>query len=240
MSRPVLILQHMSTDGPAALGTWLHEEGIAVDLRDTEAGDDFPDCIGKYRALAVLGGEMSANDPLPSLRQAESLIRQAVDTGIPVIGHCLGGQLMAKALGARVGPSPASEIGWHDIDLLDTPATRDWFGDGLTHVGHVRVFQWHHEAFTLPAGAIRLAGSRACPNQAFSLGPHLAMQFHVELDADKLWCWTADNVPEDLAALKTQSTELAYAQMRAEAMELLPVQIRLARRLYARWMTGAN
>lgn len=128
--KPVLVLQHLSTDGPGYLATWLREQGIAYDVRDTQAGQAYPEHIDGYRALAVLGGEMSANDELPSLRQAERLILEAMDRDIPVIGHCLGGQLMARALGASVHASPAPEIGWQAIRSASTPMARDWLGDG--------------------------------------------------------------------------------------------------------------
>ena len=97
--KPVLILQHLSGDGPGYLGAWLARQGVAFEVRNTEAGDDYPARIDGYAGLAVLGGAMSANDDLPSLRRAEDLIRQAMQQDRPVIGHCLGGQLMARALG---------------------------------------------------------------------------------------------------------------------------------------------
>jgi len=154
--KPVLILQHLSGDGPAYLGTWLQRQGLPFELRNTEAGQDFPEHMDGHSALAILGGEMSANDPLPSLRRAELLILDAMARGRPVIGHCLGGQLMARALGARIQRSPQPEVGWHAIELFDTPQTRDWFGDA----GSATVFQWHEEAFELPPGAVGLAGGK--------------------------------------------------------------------------------
>jgi GMP synthase-like glutamine amidotransferase len=137
----------------------------------------------------VLGGEMSANDPLPSLRQAEDLIRQAMAAGKPVIGHCLGGQLMARALGARVGDSPAPEVGWQALDIVDSDLARAWFGQRR----RATVFQWHFEAFELPPGATLLAASAACPHQAFAIGPHLGMQFHIEVDAEKVLHWSGEH-----------------------------------------------
>ena len=98
-----------------------------------------------------------------------------------MIGHCLGGQLMARALGVRVVDSPAPEVGWQPLSVADSDAARDWFGP----VRQTTVFQWHYEAFELPPGAQRLASSDACPNQAFAMGPHLGMQFHIEVDVAK-------------------------------------------------------
>lgn len=232
----VLILQHLVDDGPAYLGDWLAGEGVPVDLRCTEAGDPFPGTLGHARALAVLGGAMSANDELHTLRQAERLILEAIDRGIPVIGHCLGGQLMARALGARVMPSDAPEIGWLPITRLDSPVAADWFGpDPLP-----QVFQWHYEAFTLPEGAQPLATSPTCPVQAFALGPHLAMQFHVEQDAAKLARWTQVHEDEYPQAQRDHpATVHGPAAMLAEAPQRLAAQQRLAARLYQRWLSGA-
>lgn len=234
--KPVLILQHLVDDGPAYLGQWLAEEGIPADLRCTEAGVAFPSTLGDVRALAVLGGAMSANDDLPSLRQAERLILEAMGRGIPVIGHCLGGQLMARALGGRVGPSKAPEIGWQSIEKLGVPSADDWFGNEPLP----QVFHWHYEAFTLPAQAVPLATSPACAVQAFALGPHLAMQFHVEQDAIKLARWTQVHEGEyPQAQLDHPATVQGPAAMLADAPRRLAEQQRLAARLYRRWLTGA-
>ena len=233
--KPVLILQHLVDDGPAYLGQWLADEGVPVDVRCTEAGDAYPSVLRDVRALAVLGGAMSANDDLASLRQAEWLILQAIDRGIPVIGHCLGGQLMARALGGRVGPSTAPEIGWLPVQRLDGPAADDWFGPEPLP----RLFQWHYEAFTLPDGAQALATSAACPVQAFAFGPHLAMQFHVEQDAAKLERWTQVHEGEYPQAQRDHhATVQGPAAMLAEAPRRLAEQQRLAGRLYRRWLSG--
>jgi GMP synthase (glutamine-hydrolysing) len=233
----VLILQHLVDDGPAYLGEWLAAEGVTVDLRCTEAGDPFPATLGSTRALAVLGGAMSANDELPSLRQAERLILEAMDRGIPVIGHCLGGQLMARALGARVLPSGAPEIGWLPITRLDNAAAEDWFGPEALP----EVFHWHYEAFTLPEGAQPLATSPACAVQAFALGPHLAMQFHVEQDAAKLARWTQVHEGEYPQAQRDHpATVQGPTAMLAEAPQRLAAQQRLAARIYRRWLSGGR
>ncbi|MBZ8139986.1 GMP synthase [Rubrivivax gelatinosus] len=230
--KPVLILQHLSSDGPAYLARWLHERGIAFELRDAQAGDPFPSSIEDYAALAVLGGEMSANDPLSALRQGERLILEAMGLGLPVIGHCLGGQLMARALGARVVGSPQPEIGWQPLTVVDTPAAQAWFGSA----GEFTVFQWHYEAFELPPGAQALAGSAACPQQAFTIGPHLALQFHVEIDAEKLERWSHDHGERLQSVLGRYPSVQDGAAMRREAVRCLPRQQALADRLYQRWL----
>ncbi len=224
--QPVLILQHLTRDDPAYLGTWLERAGVAHDIRNTEAGDSFPATLEGYRALAILGGSMGANDDLPSLRQAEALVRQGVACGIPVIGHCLGGQLMARALGAEVCGSPEAEIGWQP--LLWRESAAEWFGPRPPDV----VMQWHVDAFSLPAGAVALATSDACPVQAFALGPHLAMQFHLEIDAVKAERWLHD--PREAEGRTVQDV----AALRAGTGRHLAAQQALADHVYSRWLSG--
>lgn len=235
--KPILVLQHLIDDGPAHLAAWLRQHGLPVDLRCTELGESFPGNLAGHSALAILGGAMSANDDMPSLRQAEALVRQGMASGKPVIGHCLGGQLMARAMGARIGPSPAPEVGWQPMQCKPVAQARDWLGEAAG----ATVFQWHYECFDLPKGAVALAGSAACPVQAFAVGPHLAMQFHVEIDEFKLGRWAthldAGYAPARLSHPRSvQSVEA----MLEDAGRHWPAHRALADRVYSRWLAGAG
>lgn len=190
--KPVLILQHQLPENAAYLITWLERHGIQYEVVNAGAGESFPESIEPYSALAVMGGGMSANDQLLSNRQAEILILQSVILNRPVIGHCLGGQLMSRALGAVISASPQPEIGWQPIAYESTDLVREWFGDAPTDT----VIQWHYESFGIPQGATRLAGSPACPNQAWAMGPHLAMQFHIEINENKIDSWVNEDDPK--------------------------------------------
>jgi len=187
--KPVLILQHQLPENAAYLTTWLERHRIDYIVFNAGAGEEFPTTIEPYAALAVMGGGMSANDPLLSNRQAEILILQAMRLDRPVIGHCLGGQLMSRALGAAVTASPRPEIGWQPIQYENLAVAREWFGDDPTNT----VAQWHYESFSIPTGAVRVATSDACPNQAWAMGPHLAMQFHIEITETKMQSWVAED-----------------------------------------------
>ena len=187
--RPVAILQHQLPENAAYLTTWLERHRVDYVIFNAGADEEFPTSIEPYAALAVMGGGISANDALLSNRQAEILILQAMRLDRPVIGHCLGGQLMSRALGAAVTASPQPEIGWQPIQYENLDVAREWFGDAPTNT----VAHWHYESFSIPAGAVRVATSDACPNQAWAMGPHLAMQFHIEITETKMQSWVAED-----------------------------------------------
>lgn len=235
--KPILVLQNMHSDSPGYLGTWLREQGLPFEVRNAAAQDPWPDSMAGHAGLAVLGGAMSANDPLPFLRATEGLILDAMQRGRPVIGHCLGGQLMARALGVRVQASVAPEIGWQDIEIVDDPLAGLWLGPP----GRATVMQWHYEAFELPPGATALARSPACPCQAFAIGPHLAMQFHIEIDPGKVQAWTREGDPlwDDARAHHPESVQ-DLATLCEQASAVMPEHHALARRIYSRWAQGLN
>ena len=230
--KPVLILQHQTPERAAYLKTWLEQHNISYEIRNANAGEEFPQSIEPYAALAVMGGGMSANDPLLSNRQAEILILQAIRLNRPVVGHCLGGQLMTRALGGTIGTSPQPEIGWQPIEYIDHPLTKEWFGDTPTDT----VIQWHYESFNIPNGAIRLAGSPACPNQAWAYGKHLAMQFHIEINEAKIDSWVKD----DDAQWADARTKYDSVQDKIAMLSGIPFHLQqhqaTADRIYTNWL----
>lgn len=230
--KPVLILQHQLPENAAYLTTWLQRQGVLHQVINAGAGEEFPATIEPYSALAVMGGGMSANDPLLSNRQAEILILQAIHRDRPVIGHCLGGQLMARALGATVQASPKPEIGWQPIEYEDHPLVAEWFGEAPTDT----VIQWHYESFGIPDGAVRLAGSPACPNQAWAYGPHLAMQFHIEINEAKIDSWVHEDDPKWADARQQYDSVQDKINILNGIPFHLPQHQATADRIYTNWL----
>lgn len=188
-----------------------------------------------------MGGPMSVNDPLPWIAPLCALIRDAVRADIPVLGHCLGGQLLSHALGGEITPSPNKEIGWGDALAEDNDSARHWLGDWLaTSGGRTDVFQWHGETFSLPPGAQRILTNAYCPNQMFARGPHLAMQCHVEVSVEMIGQWCA-SWPDEVAGLDPlPATVQTPSAMVASAAQRLPAMRRLADQLYAVWIEGLD
>ncbi len=173
---------------------------------------------------------MSANDDLMWIPDVLGLVRHAIGADVPVLGHCLGSQLMARALGGTVSPNSVKEIGWGHVGVADNDAARHWFGD----LREFESFHWHGETFTIPPGATRLASSAHCANQAFSLGPHLAMQCHVEMTAEliRAWCRSAKR---DLDASQSSPGVQSADEMEERMDERLAALHEVADRLYDRW-----
>lgn len=177
--KPVLIIQHTRVGHPGAVLPLLEQLGVTWVLVSLPRGDKIPDDITPYGGLILMGGGMSANDDLDWIHTETCLIQQAYALGVPIAGHCLGSQIMSKALGAQVRKNAHKEIGWQPVNPTDSSQVQRWFGD-LPQAIHF--FQWHGDTFELPAGADRLLSSEACLNQAYVLDDkHIAMQFHLEM-----------------------------------------------------------
>jgi GMP synthase-like glutamine amidotransferase len=237
--KPVAIFRHYKTEGPGYFATFLDRHSIPWQLIAIDQGETVPASPDPYSGIALLGGPMSVNDPLPWIEPLCALLRAAIAKDIPVIGHCLGAQLMSKALGGHITPSPFKEIGWGSVHSENNASARRWLGDWpAANGGEASVFQWHGETFSLPAGAERLFRSPFCDNQMFALGPHLGMQCHVEMSAEMIeeWCaaWPAE--VEGLEPLP--ASVQTPAQMLKATPERLPGMRLLAEQLYTVWLGG--
>jgi GMP synthase-like glutamine amidotransferase len=187
----VFVFRHVPFEDLGLIRAPLEERGISIEYADLyRPGAPLPD-VTQAAALIFMGGPMSANDDLAYLRQELQLIAQAVERRQPVLGVCLGAQLIAKALGSKVYRNPVKEIGWFDIHLTEAAARDPLFaGIGPAET----VFHWHGETFDLPLGAERLAYSEACRNQAFRFGAGVyGLQFHLEVTPAMIEDWCAQD-----------------------------------------------
>jgi GMP synthase-like glutamine amidotransferase len=220
----VYAFRHIPCEHLGRIAPALESRGIAVEYLDMFEGAPVPERIGEAAGLIFMGGPMSANDDLPYLRAELALIEQAAKVGQPVLGVCLGAQLIAKALGARVYRDRVKEIGWYPVQW--TPAAaRDPLFTGLS--APETVFHWHGETFDLPPGAQWLARSEACAHQAFRVGANVyGLQFHLEVTPEMIEDWlTQDQNRQDVRELEAPIDPHANAPRLSE----------LATQVFTRW-----
>jgi GMP synthase-like glutamine amidotransferase len=232
---PLRIFRHRSCEGPGYLGTFLDRRRVAYELVCVDRGIPVPTDLDGASGLVFMGAAGSVNDPLDWIRQELELIGRAVARGVPVLGICFGAQLMSKALGGEVRPGPdGMEIGWHPVERADGPAAGEWL-DGLP--ASIEAFHWHAETFTLPAGAEPLLRSRCFANQGFALGPHLALQFHLEMTEPMIRAWISrygGDLDSDARCVQGEGSVTAGLEGRLAALH------RAADLIYGAWLRRAG
>ncbi|MCG6553650.1 MAG: type 1 glutamine amidotransferase [Candidatus Magnetominusculus sp. LBB02] len=203
----VLIIKNIDSEGPGTIEDYLKEKSISYKIVDI-ARELTPE-TGGADTLVIMGGPMSVNDSDDYLRKEEAIVRQFIDKGQRVLGICLGAQMIAKALGARVYKGPAPEIGWYSIAASEAGMADEAFSKlAVKATPYLTVFHWHGETFDLPEGAVRLASNTLYPNQAFRYGKTVyAFQFHIEVDREMVYDWMR-NEPLDMAKLKTETEQI--------------------------------
>jgi GMP synthase-like glutamine amidotransferase len=184
--RPVAVLRFSPTEGPGYFAEWLDAHAFAWTLVALDRDAAVPADPRAFAGIAMMGGPMSVNDDLPWIAPMCTLLRDAVAQGVPVLGHCLGGQLLAKALGAEVTKAAIPEIGWIDVQATNDGGASAWFGGRERFLS----FQWHYDAFALPAGARRVLTNGNNVNQAYTVdGRHIGFQCHIEMTTELVTSW---------------------------------------------------
>lgn len=207
-----LAVQHVAVEPPNLIAAALRAEGIGLDVVRSDRGEPVPVDLERFSAVVVMGGPMSVGDAgrLDHLRHEMRLVESALEHEIPVLGVCLGSQILAHVLGSRVAPSGFLELGWLPVSL-----TSDAAGDPLLGACPPRftALHWHGDAFDLPRGAVHLARSDRTAVQAFRHGRAWGFLFHLEADAAQL-DQMAHAFPEDVARGGSSPAALAEGARR--------------------------
>lgn len=200
MEKRALILQHTATEGPGILEVILRERGWRQKIVHLYKGDSIPRHLDTFCLAIIMGGPMSVHDEVvyPFLRKEKTFIRRAVGMGLPLLGICLGAQLIAWAMGAGVYRGAVKEIGWYKARLT-AEGGADPF---LAHFpADFVAFQWHEDTMYLPDGACHLVTSNRYYNQAFRLGEWTyALQFHLEMTREIIEAWLHESDEEFISS----------------------------------------
>ena len=235
MGSSLLVLQHIACEPPAAFEDELRSRGLDVVRVELDEGDALPDWRD-FPAIVVMGGPMGAYDESEHdwLAPEKRLLRDAVEDGVPVWGVCLGAQLLASALGARVYPGERPEVGVLPVELTPEAADDPVFAAAPASFP---ALQWHGDTFDLPEGATLLARSAAYPNQAFRVGASYGLQFHIEVPLSLATDW--GEVPAYAQSLESTLGPGALDDLLAAVAEQENVTVPLARSLFGLWLEQA-
>lgn len=229
MSR-VLVLQHIECEDLGGMEKSLEDNGIKYNYIPLYAGAKIPQKIEDYSGIIILGGPMNVYEEkkYPFLIEEDKLIKKALKKDLPILGICLGGQLIAKASGAKVLTGHRKEIGWFNVQLTEE-GTKDPLFSGLPK--KFKVFQWHSDTFNIPSNAKKLASSEIFPNQAFRLGKSYGIQFHIEVMDSTIYNW--------LEEYEKETEELEYVdpqKIRRDTRKHIKELYRLADKVYANFI----
>lgn len=232
----VLVLQHIACEPPGVYEDVLHAHGAELVRVEIDEGEQLPE-LRDFDGIVAMGGPMSVNDEAeqPWLVEEKRLIARAVQSGMPYWGVCLGVQLLASSLGARVYPGAEPEVGLLPV-LLTEAARVDPVFAGLPD--ELLTLQWHGDTFDLPAGAVLLAGSPLFPHQAFRVGSSAyGVQFHLEVSPELAREWAA--VPAYRESLERTHGPGALDRLIGELDENAEPMAAAARDMFGRWLSVA-
>ena len=231
--KPVLIFEHIESSNAGLFAQFLNDHDIPFTTVYPNQGDTVPDVhsLDNFSGLCFLGGTESVTAPTPAMLQEMTLIQAASDKGMPLIGHCLGGQLISRALGGTVEKHRVEEFGWSLLVAEDNKKSLEWL-PGLDN--NYYAMQWHSDTFSIPPQATPILSGKHCRNQAFVIDNILAMQFHIEIDPDTIRQWAIDlkDKHPPLSA-SVQSGDIIMQELN----ENFKVSSQLAHHLYSKWLS---
>jgi GMP synthase-like glutamine amidotransferase len=186
--KKLLIITHDESDGSGTLGEFLKSRRLNIKIAKPSKGGMLPANPRRFAAIITMGGPTGVydEDRHPFLRKEAEFLEQAIENNIPILGVCLGAQIIAKACGARLVKDTGQELGWKNV-FVTNEGKRDILFQGLPNV--MKVFQCHEDTFEIPHGGLLLATTNGCPNQAFRYGNAYGLQFHVEITSEILMEW---------------------------------------------------
>lgn len=230
IAKPIRIFRHVECEGPGYLVDILERNDIEFEIVKIDRGEVVPSQLDDVSALVFMGGSMSANDGLAWITEELDLIKRAVNKNIPVLGHCLGGQLMSKALGGAITKNPLKEFGWHEVIKQNNSVANEWLAEVPSSFD---AYHWHGETFSIPSGATPILGSQYCANQGFVIGNSLALQCHIEMTEDLVREWTGrfgDELEESSESVQSVDQQLDNLADRIQKLQ------KAADSIYMRWL----
>ncbi len=186
--KPIRIFRHVACEGPGYLGTFLENNNVPYEVICIDEGITVPQDLDDISGLVFMGGSMNVTDPLQWIDDEKKLIKKAIDKNIPVLGICLGAQLMSAALGGEISHDPDMEIGWHNVEVDIKNKNNKWL-QGLPE--KFTPFHWHADTFSIPEDATVLLHSKCRKNQAFAIKNSIAIQFHLEMTVEMVKEWVS-------------------------------------------------
>ncbi len=184
--KPVRIFRHVACEGPGYLGNFLEKHKIPYEVICIDEDIEVPDDIDSVSGLVFMGGGMNVTDPLQWITDEQALIRKAIDNNVPIMGICLGAQMMSAAMGGQITHGPGMEIGWHRVTPVAENKSNDWLKD---LPDQLVPFHWHADTFSIPQRATALLKSECRQNQAFVFNNCIGIQFHLEMTAEMVKEW---------------------------------------------------
>lgn len=230
----LLVLQHVAHEILGTLNPLLKNHGFRIRYVNFGRHPDLKPTLDGYHGLVILGGPMSVRDTeaYPHLRTEVALIEQALEREMPMLGICLGAQLIAQTLGAEVRQNRYKEIGWYDVAPTDEGREDPMFAHFR---GVERIFQWHGDTFDIPRGARHLATSAACANQAYRYGERVyGLQFHLEVDEAMIDRWL--RVPVNREEISMLQEEVDPDDIRFETHQRISRSMQLSDRVFGEFI----
>lgn len=241
---PIRILRHASTHGPGYLAEYLQRRGIPYEVIALDSGQALPKHTDSTAALVLLGGPMGVRDEYAWLDEEREFTRRAFESGLPLLGHGFGAELIAESTGGRVVRNAVQRIGWFEVERTHNAVADEWLAD-LPEKLHI--FAWHRWGFEYPGAAVPLLKSKWCPTEAFAQDNILATQGHIAMTADMMRSWIGayseqvaqpvhDVDMEDKLTINWEAVVQGADEIRLDLEHRLAELHRVADVLYGRWL----